>query len=502
MDSNNNSFDDILNNLENIKNDIDKLSREVEDYSKKIETIKQTHPFMLVLTDKRNEAQKVYWLSNEMKNYLLIFLEQFAKRKNALENLPYFISDEEFSEKTAQQLAELFSISDNFKNENLFDDIEISNQSDQIEHHQTAKFEYSEQCTTECEFYNHCYGYEENCIKQIFEDVLSTLTPRESRVLKFRFGFGTDRLTLEETGKEFGVSRERIRQIETKALRKLRHPPRSKKLLRHEDAIFLSTINMNNSEYKYLFCAIFGIVKSDNEVDIAIVDMPKIIQEKTIDDVKIELQQNVKELKFLQPYAEKLKSINVDTLSHLLYTPFSKLLEAFNDIEIVKLRNELNKIGYMFKSDYPPNTATSLEYILAKRIKQTIYRNVGDTELFSTVLTKYFIDNNLSICELINDLEDKSLKDSDAIAYIQGKYPQFATHLKKVPDKLFLTIEMLDLSVRSYNCLKRAGINTVKDLTERTQTDMRLVRNIDKKCITEIENKLNELGLSYKLEEE
>ena len=62
-------------------------------------------------------------------------------------------------------------------------------------------------------------------------EVLSTLTPRESRVLQFRFGLedGCSR-TLEEVGKEFGVTRERIRQIEAKAIRKLRHRSRSQKL--------------------------------------------------------------------------------------------------------------------------------------------------------------------------------------------------------------------------------------------------------------------------------
>ena len=61
--------------------------------------------------------------------------------------------------------------------------------------------------------------------------VLSTLTPREEMVLKLRFGLEDGRArTLEEVGKEFKVTRERIRQIEAKALRKLRHPSRSRKL--------------------------------------------------------------------------------------------------------------------------------------------------------------------------------------------------------------------------------------------------------------------------------
>ena len=62
-------------------------------------------------------------------------------------------------------------------------------------------------------------------------EVLDTLTEREQRVLRLRFGLDDGRpRTLEEVGRQFQVTRERIRQIEAKALRKLRHPSRSKKL--------------------------------------------------------------------------------------------------------------------------------------------------------------------------------------------------------------------------------------------------------------------------------
>ena len=68
-------------------------------------------------------------------------------------------------------------------------------------------------------------------LKEQLRDVLSTLTEREQKVLRLRFGLDDGRArTLEEVGKEFNVTRERIRQIEAKALRKLRHPSRSRKL--------------------------------------------------------------------------------------------------------------------------------------------------------------------------------------------------------------------------------------------------------------------------------
>jgi DNA-directed RNA polymerase subunit alpha len=67
---------------------------------------------------------------------------------------------------------------------------------------------------------------------------------------------------------------------------------------------------------------------------------------------------------------------------------------------------------------------------------------------------------------------------------------------------LEMTIEELDLSVRSYNCLKRAGINTVEELTQRTAEDMMKVRNLGKKSLEEVQQKLAALGLSLKKNED
>lgn len=70
-------------------------------------------------------------------------------------------------------------------------------------------------------------------------------------------------------------------------------------------------------------------------------------------------------------------------------------------------------------------------------------------------------------------------------------------------DKILeMTIEELDLSVRSYNCLKRAGINSVEELTQRTEEDMIKVRNLGRKSLEEVENKLQELGLGFRSPEE
>ena len=67
---------------------------------------------------------------------------------------------------------------------------------------------------------------------------------------------------------------------------------------------------------------------------------------------------------------------------------------------------------------------------------------------------------------------------------------------------LEMTIEELDLSVRSFNCLKRAGINTVEDLTNRTEEDMMRVRNLGRKSLEEVIAKLESLNLSLRKEDE
>jgi len=67
---------------------------------------------------------------------------------------------------------------------------------------------------------------------------------------------------------------------------------------------------------------------------------------------------------------------------------------------------------------------------------------------------------------------------------------------------LEMLIEELELSVRSYNCLKRAGITTVEDLANKSEEDMMKVRNLGKKSLDEVTNKLHALGLDFAKEEE
>ena len=87
----------------------------------------------------------------------------------------------------------------------------------------------------------------------------------------------------------------------------------------------------------------------------------------------------------------------------------------------------------------------------------------------------------ITFTELINLAEDDSKKKE-----------------KVTNSKLDMKIEDLDLSVRSYNCLKRANINTVGELTQKTEEEMMKVRNLGRKSLKEVVQKLNEIGLSLK----
>ncbi|NLW22820.1 MAG: DNA-directed RNA polymerase subunit alpha [Tissierellia bacterium] len=102
------------------------------------------------------------------------------------------------------------------------------------------------------------------------------------------------------------------------------------------------------------------------------------------------------------------------------------------------------------------------------------------TSLGAKILTEH-LNLFIELTEHVNDVEIMVEKEED-----------------KKEKVLEMTVEELDLSVRSYNCLKRAGINTVDELTQKTEEDLMKVRNLGKKSLEEIQKKLAELGLSLK----
>ncbi|NLY45211.1 MAG: DNA-directed RNA polymerase subunit alpha [Tissierella sp.] len=106
------------------------------------------------------------------------------------------------------------------------------------------------------------------------------------------------------------------------------------------------------------------------------------------------------------------------------------------------------------------------------------------TSLGAKIITEH-LNLFIGLTDHVNDVEIMVEKEED-----------------KKEKVLEMTVEELDLSVRSYNCLKRAAINTVEELTQKTEEDMMKVRNLGKKSLEEVQNKLAELGLGLRKSDE
>ena len=142
-------------------------------------------------------------------------------------------------------------------------------------------------------------------------------------------------------------------------------------------------------------------------------------------------------------------------------------------------------------------------YTPIERVNYTVENaRVGQRSDFDKLTLDVWTDGSITPTEAIS-LGAKILTEhlamfvnlTETAQNVQVMVEKEETHKEKT---LEMTIEELDLSVRSYNCLKRAGINTVKELTDRTVSDMMKVRNLGQKSLEEIKLKLNDLGVSFR----
>jgi len=161
------------------------------------------------------------------------------------------------------------------------------------------------------------------------------------------------------------------------------------------------------------------------------------------------------------------------------------------------------------KSDSLPLSAIAIDsiYTPVKRVNFTVDNTrVGQITDYDKLTLEIWTNGTIKIDEAIS-LSAKILIEHFKLFMSLG----VATNdveimIEKEEDKkekvLEMTVEELDLSVRSYNCLKRAGINTVQELAGKSMDDMMKVRNLGKKSLEEVERKLKELGLALKLSDE
>ena len=167
---------------------------------------------------------------------------------------------------------------------------------------------------------------------------------------------------------------------------------------------------------------------------------------------------------------------------------------------------ERNKQAIVEKNDINTLPVDSI-YTPVLKVNYTVENTrVGNMTDFDKLTLEIWTDGTISARDAVS-LGAKILCDHftlfTALSESVGSKPTVVEKAEAQRDKVLeMTIEELDLSVRAYNCLKRAGINTVAELVQRNQEDMMKVRNLGKKSLEEVEQKLAALGLALRANDE
>ena len=278
------------------------------------------------------------------------------------------------------------------------------------------------------------------------DKALETLTPREMEYMKLRFGLVDGKYrTLEDLGQEFGITRERGRQIEAKALRKLRHPSRARLIktikiddLRKSEYITdqerTALTNLENDMFNSNL-----IFKHDSIDDIDF--------DKDRFDVIRDIQEEIK------TRIEKEKEQKVQNM-------------AKNDIAIEEFDFSIRTFNCLKR--FGINTINQLASLSEEDIMKI--RNLG----------------RHGAAEVISKLEERGIK-----------LGELGETTEEIIDKKAVGIIDIDLSVRSFNCLRRAGIETLADLENLTYEELMKIRNVNQKCLEEIVSKAKRYGITF-----
>ena len=421
-------------------------------------------------------------------------------------------------------------------------------------------------CELNCEFYNTCFANSTTCIKKYFEEYLDSLIGQERDVIQDSFGYNGAAESLEMISERYGISVERVRQVQAKALRKLRHPSRSRRMQFFVPDVFLSG---KDNFYSRLLCAIFDFQEQELlEYQLGI-DFSVIWKEqsshKTPLLIKTELNSQICDITILNDYLRYLSDYSTTTLYQLLRMDAAKLnLSVFDndDVAFLKFIRTIYDMGYRFKFFRPEQLAK--EELLSKVRKHIIQPEVYDVpildlslettlkllehnvvsidDLLSKIntlksigclspsnlmeidaflsskgfvvnidkremlyLSKTFVyylaghvvdrmvENECSVKEYLTKLETKQVTSLEAIQQICLKNPDIVTQTSFENSDL---IEHLDLSVRTYHCLCRAGIRTVNDLLQLKPDELFAIRHLGRNSIEELEEKMSSMGFS------
>ncbi|WP_040929566.1 DNA-directed RNA polymerase subunit alpha [Nosocomiicoccus massiliensis] len=246
--------------------------------------------------------------------------------------------------------------------------------------------------------------------------------------------------------------------------------------------------------------------------------------ENVIEDVTTIIT-NIKSLA-LKIYSEEDKTLEIDVTDEGVVTAGDIIHDS--DVEILNPELKIATVakggvlrvrmiagrgrGYALseannKSDLPIGVIpVDSIYTPVKRVNYTVESTrVGQNANFDKLTLDVWTDGSITPLESIS-LGAKILTEHlNIFVDLTDEAQNAEIMVEKEEDQkekvLEMSIEELDLSVRSYNCLKRAGINSVQELTEKTEADMMKVRNLGRKSLDEVKNKLDDLGLDLRQED-
>lgn len=309
-------------------------------------------------------------------------------------------------------------------------------------------------------------------VETFIEEVFNTLTEKEKDVLYQRY---RDKKTLREVGESFGKTMERARQIEAKAFRKIRHPGRTRKMLivyrSFDYSRFKDTVVTKDIEEIVKLNVIYDMMKGDRLGKYRLLPKEFILGYiNAIEDVITEYNRTHKKAEeiHIEPMITNARKaiIDFELLEKFeeIYNTLCNDKKTYNIMSII--RENINALG-MWSVDAIHEYLTTKHYTL----------NIEYLKGTKTII----INQNGDIIDVIKDEERQTVNPPEKV--------------------LNITIEELDLSVRSFNCLKRVGINTVGDLVNLTEEDLMRIRNLGRGCFNEILEKIHSLGIDIKEDE-
>lgn len=323
------------------------------------------------------------------------------------------------------------------------------------------------------------YAYN-NCIECQLDDVLQTLTPKEQCILRFRFGFDDGIVkTLEEVGEIFRVTRERIRQVEAKGLKKLRHPSRSKKIRDFVDEWDgYNGYDVYNNEY------------SNEPIIVPKPQIGRIITEKEIEEKKrLQNTESNRTSRFLLDWCERMRKI-------LNRNPLIVQEESILLNKSIEQENCIIKGTKKTNGTVAENRQTK-DFELTEKVKKIFPTLTPMEQYVAKARFELYGESHKEVKEIAEETKHPLWKIRSVEAMILRKI-RLAELNEEVLEKTklaiddFTPIEGLRLSARSTDFFIKLGISTVGNVTKCPKSELTKLRRIGGKAYEELLAKLKE----------